>query len=101
MNRNRRTFCTEEFAGDVESLTSHHHDLLTVKQLLGDDTGQATQKVSLAVDNDLISNTSQSAKICDRKLSIGSFKTGHWTAMGSTYNWLEGGHPALVTELQG
>jgi len=56
----------EEFAGDVERFTSHYHDLLTVEQLLRDNTGQATQEVSFAINND---------------------------------NWLEGGHPALVTEL--
>lgn len=48
-----RTLGAEEFAGDVQGLSSNDDDLLTVEQLLGDDAGQATQEVSLAVDNDL------------------------------------------------
>jgi hypothetical protein len=43
----------EEFAGDVEGFTSNDDNLLTVEQLLSHNAGQATQEVSLAVDNDL------------------------------------------------
>ena len=49
-----RTFCTEEFSRNVESLASHDHDLLTVEQLLGHGTGQATQEMPLTIDDDLI-----------------------------------------------
>lgn len=52
----RRTFCAEEFAGDVERLASYYHDLLTIEQLLSHSAGQATQEMSLAIDNDLMSN---------------------------------------------
>lgn len=48
-----RTLRAEELAGDVEGLTSHNDDLLAVEQLLGNSAGQATQEVSLAVDDDL------------------------------------------------
>jgi hypothetical protein len=44
-----RTLRTEELAGDVEGLTSHNDDLLTVEQLLGDSAGQTTEEVSFAV----------------------------------------------------
>jgi hypothetical protein len=44
---------TEELAGDVEGFTSHNDDLLAVKQLLSNSAGQATKKVSLAVNDDL------------------------------------------------
>lgn len=53
-----RTLSAEEFAGDVEGFTSNNDDFLSVKQLLGHDAGQATQEVSLAVDNDLNIRTS-------------------------------------------
>jgi hypothetical protein len=53
-----RTLRAEELAGDVEGLTSHNDDLLTVKQLLGNSAGQATQEVSLAVDDDLYQSES-------------------------------------------
>ena len=48
-----RTLRAEELAGDVEGLTSHNDDLLTVEQLLGDSAGQTTEEVSFAVDDDL------------------------------------------------
>jgi hypothetical protein len=52
MDRGRRTLRAEELAGDVQGLASHNDDLLAVEQLLGDRGGQATEKVTLAV-NDL------------------------------------------------
>lgn len=58
-----RTLRTEELAGDVEGLTSHNDDLLTVEQLLGDSAGQTTEEVSLAVDDDLFPNDSSQRKI--------------------------------------
>jgi hypothetical protein len=53
----------EELAGDVEGLTSHDDDLLTVEQLLGDSAGQTTEEVSFAVDDDLIPNNSSQRQI--------------------------------------
>lgn len=53
-----RTLRAEELAGDVEGLTSHNDDLLTVEQLLGDSAGQTTEEVSFAVDDDLFPNNS-------------------------------------------
>lgn len=53
-----RTLRAEELAGDVEGLTSHDDDLLTVEQLLGDSAGQTTEEVSFAVDDDLFPNNS-------------------------------------------
>lgn len=51
--RVKRTLGAEELARDVEGLTSHDDDLLAVQQLLSDSAGQATKKVSLAVNDDL------------------------------------------------
>jgi hypothetical protein len=51
MDRGRRTLRAEELAGDVQGLASHNDDLLAVEQLLGDCGGQATEKVTLAVDD--------------------------------------------------
>lgn len=51
--RSKRTLRTEELARDVEGFTSHNDDLLAIQHLLGDGAGQATKKVSLAVDDDL------------------------------------------------
>jgi hypothetical protein len=49
----RRTLRTEELSGDVEGLASNDYDLLSVEQLLGDSAGQATEQMSLSVDDDL------------------------------------------------
>lgn len=49
-----RTLCAEEFPRDIESLSSHHHNFLAIEQLLSYCASQATQKMSLAVDNDLV-----------------------------------------------
>lgn len=52
-NGHGRTLRPEEFAGDVELLAAHHDDLLAVEQLLRDGAGQATEKVALAVNDNL------------------------------------------------
>ncbi len=49
----KRTLRAEEFAGDVEGLAADDDDLLAVEELLGDDAGEATEEVALAVDDDL------------------------------------------------
>lgn len=49
----RRTLSAEEFAGDVEGLGADDDDLLAVEELLGNDRGQATEEVALAVNDDL------------------------------------------------
>lgn len=48
-----RTFRPEELARYVQRFTSHHHNLLPVQQLFGDRAGQTTEKVSLAIDDNL------------------------------------------------
>lgn len=53
-SKSKRTFCAKEFAGDIKSFASYYHDLLTVEQLLSHSAGQATQEMSLAIDNDLM-----------------------------------------------
>ena len=99
-----RTLRTEELAGDVESLRSNDHDLLAAEQLLGHNAGQATQKVPLAVDDDLRQSNCQphapNTMNEKRFRTDESMGTGRglfaWT--GSTYDWLEScGHPALVS----
>lgn len=47
------TLVPEKLARDVQILTSHDHDLLAVKKLLGHDASQTTKEMSLAIDNDL------------------------------------------------
>lgn len=49
----RRTLRAEELSRDVESLAADDNDLLAAQQLLGNDTGETTQKVALAVNDDL------------------------------------------------
>lgn len=44
-------FVTEKAARDVDLLTSHNYDLLTRKNLLGDDGGQSAQEMALAIYN--------------------------------------------------
>ena len=53
MNCWRRTLRAEELAGDVEGLGADDNDLLAAEQLLRDDTGESTEEVTLAVDDDL------------------------------------------------
>lgn len=48
-----RTLGAEELSRDVEGLAADNNDLLAVQELLGDSAGQATEQVSLAVDDDL------------------------------------------------
>ena len=49
----RHTFCTKEFPRNVECFAADDNDLLTVEQLLSYSASQATQEMSLAIDNDL------------------------------------------------
>lgn len=49
----RRTLSAEELARDVELLAADNNNLLTVQKLLGDSRGQATEEVTLAVDDNL------------------------------------------------
>lgn len=53
----KRTLSAEELARDVEGLGADHNDLLTVEELLGHDTGEATKEVALAVDDNLRSKS--------------------------------------------
>lgn len=52
------TLGAEELSGDVERLAADNDDLLAVQELLGDSAGQATEQVSLAIDNDLYGHSS-------------------------------------------
>lgn len=49
----KHTLSAEELSRDVEGLAADNNDLLAVQELLGDSAGQATEQVSLAVDDDL------------------------------------------------
>lgn len=53
----KRTLRAEEFAGDVELLAPDDDDLLAIEQLLGHSASQATEQMSLAVDNDLFQHS--------------------------------------------
>jgi hypothetical protein len=93
-----RTLRTEELSRDVEVLTAHNDNLLSVEQLLGHSTGQTTEKVALAIDGDLshshISNPSiiksymHPTKDCDSSRNRG--------VAGRTHDWLEGRHRVLL-----
>lgn len=48
-----RTLSAEELSRDVEGLAADNNDLLAVQELLGDSAGQATEQVTLAVNDDL------------------------------------------------
>jgi hypothetical protein len=48
-----RTLSAEELSRDVEGLAADNNDLLAVQELLGDGAGQATEQVTLSVDDDL------------------------------------------------
>lgn len=48
-----RTLRAEELSGDVQGLAADDNNLLAVEELLGDDACETTQKVPLAVNDDL------------------------------------------------
>lgn len=50
----KRTLSAEELAGDVEGLAADDDDLLAIEKLLGDDAGEATKEMALAIDDDLV-----------------------------------------------
>lgn len=50
-----RTLSAEEFARDVESLAANDNNLLAVEKLLSDGAGKATEQVTLAVNDNLLS----------------------------------------------
>ena len=43
---------TEELSRDVEGLTANNNDLLTAKELLGDNGGESAKEMALAIDDD-------------------------------------------------
>ena len=47
------TLRAEELAGNVERLGADNNNLLAVEQLLGDNAGESTEEVTLAVNDDL------------------------------------------------
>lgn len=42
---------TEELAGDVEFFAAHYDDLLTVEELLGNNTGKTAEKMAFAIND--------------------------------------------------
>jgi hypothetical protein len=54
MNASRKwtDFVSEEAAGDVDFLAANYDDFLAREDLLGDDGGQPTKEMTLAIDND-------------------------------------------------
>jgi hypothetical protein len=48
----KRTLRTEELSGDVEGLAADDNDLLTAKELLGDNRGESAKEMALAIDDD-------------------------------------------------
>jgi hypothetical protein len=48
-----RTLSAEELAGDVEGFAADDNDLLAVEELLGHGRGETTEKVALAVNDNL------------------------------------------------
>lgn len=48
-----RTFCSEEFARDVQGFTSDDDNLLAIEQLFGDRACKTTEQVTLAVNDHL------------------------------------------------
>lgn len=66
----RHTFRSEEFAGDIERLATHDYNLLAVEELFGDGAGEAAQKVSFAVHNNLFFSSVQYLFVpCEPKAS--------------------------------
>lgn len=62
----RHTLRAEELARDVEGLAANDNDLLTVKELLGDNAREAAKKMALAIDDDLYeSHQSANASVMD------------------------------------
>ena len=89
------TFCPEEFARDVESFASDDDDLLAVQQLLRHSTGQATQEMSLAIDDDL--NLTPSVIT----LPDGCCPCGSGLVEGLTYDRIEARHPGMLVRWSG
>jgi hypothetical protein len=48
----RHTLGAEELSRDVEGLTADNNDLLTAKELLGDNGGESAKEMALAIDDD-------------------------------------------------
>jgi len=66
----KRTLRAEELAGDVEGLAADDNDLLAIEELLGDNGGEATKEMALAIDDDLFSNHCQLPRLCHIFLPI-------------------------------
>ena len=68
-----RTLGTEELSRDVEGLTAHNNDLLSLEELLSNCRGEATEKVALAIDGDLYESTIQGLDALYPRLSSGGY----------------------------
>ena len=51
-----RTFGAEKASRNIDFFATDNDNLLTIQQLLGDDTGKATVQMAFAVNNDLCLN---------------------------------------------
>ena len=63
----------EEAAGDVDLLTANDDDLLAVQNLLGDDRGEATKQMALAVNDDGGGGEGRHAGVCRRRVRLSFF----------------------------
>lgn len=90
-----RTFCTEEFARDIESFASDDDDFLAVEQLLGHSTGQTTQEMSLPIDNYLERTPSATT------LPGPSFPWMSRLVDFYTYDGIEARHPGMLSRWSG
>lgn len=52
------TFRAREVSRNVDLLASYNHNLLSLKKLLCNDTGQTSHQVALAIDYDLFKSRS-------------------------------------------
>lgn len=93
-----RTLRTEELSRDVQGLTSHNDDLLTIEQLLSHSRGQTTKEVALAIDRDLFRHHNQHSSSrypqswAQEKLLHLLTGSQVCSAVRETYDWLEGRH---------
>lgn len=62
----RHTLSTEEFARNVQGFGSNNDNLLAIEKLLCDGTGETTEQMSLAVNNNL--EISPPCQLCVTKI---------------------------------
>ena len=83
-----RTLRAEEFAGDVKSLAADNDYLLAVEQLFCDSASQATEQVSLAVDDNLSDRKLAHAPIIDVTVLLENLRLARsWTSYYLPGDW--------------